>query len=44
VGEFVDPGALRSGLWPWLSRHGQRGVEMMWRLISFAAWRQAFRA
>jgi asparagine synthase (glutamine-hydrolysing) len=43
VREFVEPAALRAGLWLSLSRFGQRGVEMMWRLISFAAWRRAFR-
>jgi asparagine synthase (glutamine-hydrolysing) len=43
VGEFVDPAALQNGLWPSLAGFGQRGVEMMWRLISFAAWRHVFR-
>ncbi len=39
----VDPGILRAGLWPRLAEHGQAGVELMWRFISFAVWRQVFK-
>lgn len=43
VADFVDRRALEAGLWPFLAGYGQRGVEMMWRLVSLAAWRRAFR-
>jgi asparagine synthase (glutamine-hydrolysing) len=41
--DVIDPKLLREGLWPWLANHGQAGLELMWRCVSFAVWRRVFK-